>query len=259
MEIISIVNQKGGVGKTTTTINLGACLAELGNNVLYIDLDPQGNLTEGLGEYENDMVTSFEVLKKEVTIEEAQIPLDFPASFGQAKLIPANLRLAEAELELSGELGRETILREIWLDNYQQEAQEKYDYVLIDTNPSLGILTINAMSLTDSIIIPVEPGIFSAGGMGKLLEIAQRVKKKFNRGLKIRGILFTRVDGRTNIGEKYYDLYREKFESNVFEVFISQNVTLNEAQEAGKPINLFNKQAKGAKDYMKLAEVINNE
>lgn len=258
MEIISVVNQKGGVGKTTTAINLGSSLAEMGKNILYIDLDPQGNLTEGLGQLDEDQLTSFEILKKQADFEEVLISLNYPDSWGRADLIPSNLGLAEAELELSGEIGRELILKSVWNDNFAEKAEERYDYVLIDTNPSLGLLTINAVVLTDSLIIPVEPGVFSYRGMEKLLEISYKIKKKFNNKLQIKGLLFTRVDGRTNIADKYYKEYRENFDSDVFSCYISQNVALNEAQEKGEPINIYKPNARGSKDYMMLAEVIDS-
>lgn len=259
MEIISVVNQKGGVGKTTTVINLGATLAEKGKNILYVDLDPQANLTEGLGMLNEGKDTTYELIKGEADFVDIILPLDFKRDgWGKIGLIPADLRLANAELELSGEMGRELLLREAWNESKDKLTEKNYDYVLIDTNPSLGILTLNAVVLTDSVIIPVEPGIFSLSGMEKLVEVIGSVKKKFNPGLDVKGILLTRVDGRTNMAKNFYETYQGKFNDRVFDVLINQNVDLNEAQTKGLPVNIFNPQSKGAENYRKLAEVIEN-
>lgn len=253
MEIIAIVNQKGGVAKTTTTINLGACLAEKGKDVLLIDLDPQANLTHGLGlgKMENTM---YRVLRKEISIGSAicQSDLAPPDWKGQLDLVPSSIELANSEIEFSGEIARETILKEAFTES--AEILSDYDYILVDTNPSLGLLTVNALSLAHTVIIPLEPSIFALDGMEQLTNAIRLVKRKINEHLAIKGVLLTRVDGRTNIAKEFQQELGAVFGDKLFSTVIHQNVRLNEAQTESLPVNLYDDKATGTKEYRNLAK-----
>ncbi len=261
MEIIAVVNQKGGVAKTTTAINLGAALAERGRNVLLVDVDPQANLTSGIG-FVNKKKTIYAVMKKEVGFAEAIYPTGLePEDWkGKIDIVPSHIELANAELEFSGEIGRETILKEAFEDAKERISGAGYDYVILDTNPSLGLLTVNALSLADSLIVPLEPSIFALDGMEHLTDVIRLVKRKINTKLRIRGILLTRVDGRTKIAEEFYDELKEVFGDKLFDTVIHQNVRLSEAQTEGLPINLYDEKASGTREYAALSEeLISNE
>jgi chromosome partitioning protein len=248
--ITAIVNQKGGVAKTTTTINLGSCLAELGKKVLLIDIDPQGNLTQGLG-VENIDKTIYECLTEELPLSE----IIQHTNFNNLDIVPANIKLANAELELSSTLGRESLLKDAL-----EHADLNYDYILIDCNPSLGILTVNALTATEDIIIPLEPGIFALEGIGQLVKVIQLIKKKLNPKLNIKGVLLTRVNSRTSLAKDFEVQLHEIFGDKVFNTVIHNNVKIAEAQTYKKPINVYDKNAKGSIEYMSLAkELISNE
>lgn len=259
MEVMAIVNQKGGVAKTTTAINLGAWLAEIGKNILLVDIDPQANLTYGIG-FNKEKRTTYKVLKGEISFKEAiyRSNIEKENWKGSLDIIPSSIELANAELEFSGEIGRETLLKEAFEDaNFNPQ---QYDYIIIDCNPSLGLLTVNALSLAQSIIIPLEPSIFALDGIEQLINVIKLIKKKINPDLDIRGVLLTRVDGRTNIGKEFEKELKEIFGDKVFNTIIHQNVALSNAQTEEIPINIYDKNAKGAKEYKKLAqELINNE
>lgn len=248
--ICAIANQKGGVAKTTTAINLGSCLAELGKRVLLIDDDPQGNLTQGLG-IENIDKTIYECLTEELPLS------DIIQSTGIANLdiVPASIKLANAELELSNVLGREGLLKEAL-----EKSHLDYDYILIDCNPSLGILTVNALTAAEGIIIPLEPGIFALEGIGQLVKVINLIKKKLNPKLEIKGVLLTRANQRTSLAKEFEEQLQAIFKDKVFKTVIHNNVRIAEAQAEKKPINIYDKTAKGAIEYMALAkELIGNE
>jgi len=255
MEIIAVVNQKGGVAKTTTAINLGSALAARGRKILLVDVDPQANLTSGVG-FEKKEKSTYKIMKGEIDLGEAiyETGLGKDNWGGSIDLIPSDIDLANAELEFSGEIGRETILKEAF-DNSRSKVKEAgYDYIILDTNPSLGLLTVNAISMADNLIIPLEASMFALNGMEQLTNVIKLVKKKLNNKLKIKGVLLTRVDGRTNIAEDFYSELKDVFGDKLFDTVIHQNVKLTEAQTEGLPINLFDKKARGAKEYAKLAE-----
>jgi chromosome partitioning protein len=253
MKIISIVNQKGGTAKTTTAINLGTSLAYEGKKVLLIDIDPQSNLTVGL---------DINVLDGEKTIYNClmdEMQLDSAIHSTNTKnldIVPATINLANAELELTNIIGRETVLR----DSIEISKNLDYDYVLIDCNPSLGLLTINALSACDKVLIPLEASIFSFQGINNLIKVVNLVKKKLNKKIAIGGVLLTRVDSRTNISKDFEEQLKEIFKEKVFETIIHQNVKIAEAQVANKAVIEFAKESKGAKEYLALArEVISRE
>jgi chromosome partitioning protein len=248
--ITAIVNQKGGVAKTTTTINLGSCLAELGKKVLLIDIDPQGNLTQGLG-IENIDKTIYECLTEELPLSE----IVQHTSINNLDIIPASIKLANAELELSNTLGRESLLKDAL-----EHTILNYDYVLIDCNPSLGVLTVNALTAAEDIIIPLEPGIFALEGIGQLVKVIQLIKKKLNPKLNIKGVLLTRVDSRTSLAKEFKEQLHAIFGDKVFNTVIHNNVKIAEAQTHKKPINIYDKNAKGSIEYMSLAkELLSHE
>ncbi|WP_129596252.1 ParA family protein [Anaerophilus nitritogenes] len=248
--IISVVNQKGGVGKTTTTCNLGSCLIELGKKVLLIDSDPQGNLSQSIGvkEYKS---TIYDCLTNDLPIQESIINTGIKG----LDIVPANIKLANAELELSSALGRETLLRDCI-----KSSSLDYDYILIDCNPSLSLLTINALAVCDRMIIPLEPSIFALEGISQLIKIINLIKKKINPKIEIEGVLLTRVDSRTSLSKEFKEQIDEIFGSKVFDTVIHQNIAIGKAQIENMPINLFDKNSKGYKEYLALAqEVIGRE
>jgi chromosome partitioning protein len=260
IKIISITNQKGGVSKTSTAINIGSALAELGNKVLLVDVDPQFNMTTGLG-FNKKEKTIYKIMKEEIEFHEAIYPTNIePEDWeGEINLIPSNISLANAELEFSSEFSRETILKSAFERSKEEIENLGYDYIILDTNPSLGLLTINAMAIANSLIIPLEPSVFALDGMEQLINVVKLVRRKINKDIEIEGALLTRVDGRTNIGDDFYQDLKEVFGNKLFNTVIHQNVAISEAQGEGLPINIYDKKAKGAKEYMNLAlELINN-
>lgn len=261
IKIIGVTNQKGGVAKSSTVLAIGGLLGQLGKKVLLVDVDPQFNLTTGLG-FGKKEKTIYQVMKEEIKFHEAIYSTNIEPDDWEGKidLIPSSIELANAELEFSGEIGRETILKEAF-DNSKSEIMEmNYDYIIIDTNPSLGLLTINAMALADSLIIPLEPSIFALDGMEQLINVVKLVRKKINKNLSIEGALLTRVDGRTNIGNEFQTKLKNVFGDKLFDTVIHQNVKIAEAQSEGLPINLYAPNAKSSKEYLKLTkELLNNE
>ena len=246
MNTISIVNQKGGTGKTTTAINLGASLVNLGKKVLLIDADPQANLTTGVGLIDKDK-TIYDCLINDIPIKECI----YKTGIENLYIIPSSIQLANAEIELSSVLGRESVLKDAVCS-----ASLDYDYILIDCNPSLGLLTVNALTVCDNVLIPLEPSIFSFQGVDNLIKIINLIRKKLNSKINIFGVLLTRVDSRTNISKDFESQLKEIFKNKVFDTLIHQNVKIVEAQVERKNIIEYDKQSKGAKEYLQLAKEV---
>lgn len=247
MKKICIFNQKGGVGKTTTNINLSCGLAMLGYKVLAIDIDPQGNTTSGLGFDKStlqnsiyDVLTNENVKLNDVIIESQLVNNLFIA--------PAKMDLAGAEVEMIGAENREIILK-----NKLKEIESDFDFVFIDCPPSLGILTINALSACDSVIIPIQCEFYALEGVGQLINTINLVKKSLNKGLEVEGVVMTMYDSRTNLCTEVYKEVTKYFGEKVFKTTIPRNIRLAEAPSFGLPINLYDDKCKGAEAYEDLA------
>ena len=249
-KIIAIINQKGGVGKSTTAVNLSAALGEMGKQVLLVDLDPQGNATSGLGIEKGQLEHCvYDVLLNDVPIEEAIIP----DVCKRLDLVPATINLAGAEVELVSEMARENRLKDA-----VGRMRGKYDYVFIDCPPSLGLLTVNALVGADKLIIPIQTEFYALEGVTKLLESMKRVKSRLNPSLDIFGILLTMYDGRTTLSRQVAAEVRNYFGDQVFETIIPRTVKLSEAPSYGMPITQYDPSGKGAAAYTELAkEVVN--
>lgn len=249
--VISISNQKGGVGKTTTTVNLAAFLASKGKRVLIIDIDPQGNAGFGIGlNAEEINTTIYEVLVGEVPIEQAIFNTDIENLF----IIPSNIHLSGAQVELLDKDGKEFILRKSL-----KRIRDEYHYILIDCPPSLGILTLNSLTAADSVLIPLQCEYYALEGLSQLLKIIAMVQEGLNKNLRIEGVVLTMYDSRTNLANQVVNDVREYFKDKVFDAIIPRNVKLSEAPSFGKPISLYDKNSPGSLTYEKLAdEVIRN-
>ncbi|ATP42311.1 sporulation initiation inhibitor Soj [Solibacillus sp. R5-41] len=249
--IIAIANQKGGVGKTTTSVNLSACLAFLGKKVLLIDIDPQGNASSGLGVRKGDLESCiYDVLINDEDIKEViqQTKID------NLYVVPATISLAGAEIELVS-----TISREVRLKKALQEVKERFDFIVIDCPPSLGLLTINALTAADALIIPVQCEYYALEGLSQLLSTVRLVQKHLNKSLMIDGVLLTMLDARTNLGIQVIDEVKRYFQDKVYHSIIPRNVRLSEAPSHGKPIILYDAKSRGAELYLEFArEVIKN-
>ncbi|KAF1303988.1 ParA family protein [Enterococcus saccharolyticus] len=250
--IISVANQKGGVGKTTTTVNLGACLAYIGKKVLLVDIDAQGNATSGIGIRKPDVTKDvYDVLVNEVPLQETIQS----SSRENLDIVPATLQLAGAEIELTSMMARESRLKTA-LD----EVKDQYDFILIDCPPSLGHLTINAFTASDSILIPVQCEYYALEGLSQLLNTVRLVQKHFNPDLEIEGVLLTMYDARTNLGAEVVEEVRRYFQEKVYETIIPRNIRLSEAPSHGLSIVDYDLRSKGAEVYQALAkEVLNRE
>jgi len=249
--IVAVVNQKGGVGKSTTAVNLGACLAVLGKRVLVVDLDPQGNTSTGLGIDKRQVAKCvYDVLLHRAAASEVIFPTEIPG----LEIIPATLNLAGAEIELVSALSRETRLKSA-LD----ALAPNYDFVLIDCPPSLGLLTINAMTAADWVIIPVQAEYYALEGLAQLTTVLGRVREALNPGLQIMGVLVTMVDARTNLAVDVIDEVSRFFPSQVFRTRIPRNVRLSEAPSFGKPAIVFDAKSRGAQAYLALAKEVLGE
>ncbi|MEY8306021.1 ParA family protein [Enterococcus faecium] len=251
-QIISVANQKGGVGKTTTTVNLGACLASLGKKVLLVDMDAQGNATSGVGIRKPDVTRDiYDVLVNELPIDEATLITEHE----NLSIVPATLQLAGAEIELTSMMARESRLKESLA-----EVSSQYDYILIDCPPSLGHLTINSFTASDSILIPVQCEYYALEGLSQLLNTVRLVQKHFNPELEIEGVLLTMYDARTNLGNEVVEEVRKYFREKVYETIIPRNIRLSEAPSHGKPIIDYDPRSRGAEVYQALAkEVVSRE
>lgn len=247
-KIIAIANQKGGVGKTTTTVNLAACLAELGKKVLLIDTDPQGNATTGLSinKVEQEK-TIYELLIGNNSIRECILRDVYP----NLSVIPANVNLAAAEIELIGIEDKEYILqKEI------EYVKDDYDYILIDCPPALNTLTLNAMTTANAIIVPIQCEYLALEGLSDLITTINLVRERMNPELDLKGIVFTMYDGRTVLSQQVVENVKEHFPDKIYETKIPRNVRLSEAPSFGQPITMYDPKSAGAESYKKLAQEI---
>ena len=244
-KVISVANQKGGVGKTTTTVNLSTLLAKKGKKVLLIDTDPQGNATSGLGITKELELSVYDILIGDTTFYETIQD----TAIKNLKICPSNISLAGAEVELVSMMSREQRLK-VKLD----EVKDQYDYILIDCPPSLGLVTLNAFTASDSVLIPVQCEYFALEGSAQLLNTVNLVKKHLNKGLEIEGALLTMYDARTNLSNQVVKEVKKYFEDKVYKTVIPRNVRLSEAPSYGMPISLYDARSKGAKAYDKLTK-----
>lgn len=250
-KILAIANQKGGVGKTTTSVNLSACLAHIGKKVLLIDADPQGNATSGVGVSKGDVHQCiYDMLIDDVNIKE----VIHQTKMENLDIVPATISLAGAEIELVS-----TISREVRMKHAIQEAKELYDYIIIDCPPSLGLLTINSLTAADSVVIPVQCEYYALEGLSQLLSTIRLVQKHLNEGLTIDGVLLTMFDARTNLGIQVIEEVKKYFQDKVYGTIIPRNVRLSEAPSHGEPIIMYDSRSRGAEVYLELAkEVVHN-
>lgn len=250
--IIAIANQKGGVGKTTTAINLSACIAEAGKKVLTIDLDPQGNTTSGLGlEKENIENTVYELMIGQCTVRESlsQTNID------NLSLIASDINLAGAEIELIGINEKEYILK-----NEIDYIRDDYEYIIIDCPPSLNMLTINAMTTANTVLVPIQCEYYALEGLSQLVHTINLVQERLNPDLEMEGVVFTMYDARTNLSLQVVDNVKKNLSTNIYKTIIPRNIRLAEAPSYGKPINLYDSKSAGAESYRLLAkEVIERE
>lgn len=251
--VIAIANQKGGVGKTTTSINLSACLAEKGKKVLLIDMDSQGNTTSGFGFDKNGLdKTIYEVLRQEIEIEDAIVQVE--ECFDNLYLIPANRNLAGAEIELVTRENMQHIL-----EKQLEPIKDEYDFIIIDCPPALGMLTVNAMTASDSVLVPIQCEFYALDGLSQLIYTIELIQDSLNPDLYIEGVVFTMYDARTNLSLQVVENVKDNLKQNIYKTIIPRNVRLAEAPSYGLPINLYAKRSAGAEAYRMLAdEVIQN-
>ena len=250
--IIAIANQKGGVGKTTTAINLSACLAEKGKKVLAIDMDPQGNMTSGLG-VDKDSVekTVYDLIIGEAQIEE----IICKEVLENLDVLPTNIDLSAAEIELIGIENKEYIIK-----NEVEKVKENYDFIIIDCPPSLSMLTINAMTTADSVLVPIQCEYYALEGLSQLIHTIELVKERLNSNLEIEGVVFTMYDARTNLSLQVVENVKDNLNQNIYKTIIPRNIRLAEAPSYGMPINQYDPKSSGVESYRLLAdEVIEKE
>lgn len=245
-KVISVTNQKGGVGKTTTCVNLASYVADAGNKVLLIDIDPQGNACASLGvEVEKDKNSIYEVLLGEVNIKDAI----YNSVLKNLDVLPSTVDLAGAEVDLVYVDNRENVLKEAL-----KEIKSSYDFIFIDCPPSLGLLTVNALTATDSIIIPIQCEYFPLVGLGQLMNTVRLIKKHLNPDIEIEGVLLTMKDNRSNLVAQVAEEIKKYFETKVYDTYIPRNIRLAESPSHGKPILLYDSRSKGAIAYKALSE-----
>lgn len=248
--IIAIANQKGGVGKTTTAINLSACLAERGQKVLVIDIDPQGNTTSGLGidkdEQEN---TIYELMISDLKIKDAILETEFE----NLNLIASNVNLSGAEIDLIGIEDREYVLK-----NKVKNIRDEYDYIILDCPPSLSMLTVNAMTTADTVLVPIQCEYYALEGLTQLIHTVNLVKERLNPALELEGVVFTMFDSRTNLSLQVVENVKDNLHQTIYKTIIPRNVRLAEAPSHGKPINIYDTKSAGAESYRQLAEEVMN-
>ena len=250
--IIAVANQKGGVGKTTTAINLSSCLAEKGEKVLAVDMDPQGNMTSGLGVDKNSVEnTIYDLIIGESGIEEV-LRKDIMKNLD---IIPANIDLSAAEIELIDVEDKEYIMR-----NVIKDIKDNYDYIIIDCPPSLSMLTINAMTTATSVLVPIQCEYYALEGLSQLIHTVDLVRDRLNPELEIEGVVFTMYDARTNLSLQVVENVKDNLHQNIYKTIIPRNIRLAEAPSYGIPINEYDPKSAGSESYMRLAEeVINRE
>ena len=246
--VIAVANQKGGVGKTTTTINLSSSLVELGKRVLTIDMDPQGNTTSGLGIDKNEVdATVYELILDEASIDEA-----VTASIMEGlDVIASNINLSGAEVELISIENKEFLLK-----NKIEAIKDNYDFILIDCPPSLNLLTINAMTTADSILVPIQCEYYALEGLSQLIHTIDLIKDRLNPDLEIEGVVFTMFDSRTNLSLQVVENVKENLDRNIYKTIIPRNIRLAEAPSYGMPINMYDRRSTGAEAYRLLAEEV---
>jgi len=247
-KIIAITNQKGGVGKTTTHVNLTTCLAQAGNKVLAVDMDPQGNTTSGFGINKDNLTrTVYDLILGEGYIEQVMVPTQVEG----LRLLPANINLAGAEIELIDVPGREYRLK-----NILKHAKYLYDYIFIDCPPSLNLLTLNALCAADSVLVPIQCEYYALEGLSQLMHTVELVQRKMNPRLTVEGVLFTMYDARANLSAQVVDEVKSHLGRHVYRSIIPRNVRLSEAPSHGLPITLYDEKSKGAEGYIQLAQEI---